>query len=67
MSLGLYDMIGEHSAANYLDECVFRKTQEPDILFRILIQMSADDEATRAELRGFARYLHSMLEVRYGY
>ena len=66
MNTGMHDTIGERTAANYLDECVFCKTSEPDILFRILVKMTAEDAKTRAVLQGFARYLHHMLEVRYG-
>lgn len=63
----LHDMSGEHTAANYIDEFVLRKTSEPDILFRIIVKMTATDASgSLDELRGFARYLHSMLEVRYG-
>ena len=66
MNAGLYSMIGQHTAANYIDECVLRASQEPDVLYRILVKMSGEDEESRAELRGFADYLHQMLEARYG-
>ena len=64
---GLHEMVGEHTAANYIDECVMRQTAEPDVLFRLIVKMTANDATdTLAELRGFARYLHTMMEARYG-
>lgn len=52
---------GHHSAENYIDECVLKPTQEPHILFQILVQMDLTTEEGRAKLMGFTDCLHSWM------
>ena len=60
-----HHMSGYRNAEKYFDECVFHSIQEEHVLYQILLKMTGDDMASRAELMGFADYIHSCLRDAY--
>jgi hypothetical protein len=59
-----HHLSGQSTAENYIDECVLRPCSEPHMLYRILVKMTGNDMASRAELMGFADCLHSWMRAR---
>ena len=67
--LAAHHLNGQRTAENYVDDCVMRRCDEPNVLSNIVVNLIAGcgtAEAASETMNGFCDYLHGLLRAKYG-